>query len=134
MLPQILISLWDKLLTMELMPWHPLHHQPLMTFKKNTNKSFLECKISEYHKKSYSKHTLLSTAIATKLFQDYLTKTQFTINSVWFLFFLFLSLPLLLSLLFLHYFSSFSTFGKGPYHKNYFFCLIVRWIVAKIRF
>ena len=105
--------------------------------QRNTNKKFL-CKISEYHKRSYSKHTLLSTAIATKLFQDYLTKTRFTTNFVLvssFIFFLFFLSSFYLFLFCCHYhsfiiFLLFFTFGKDTYHRKYFFCLIVRWIMS----
>ena len=49
--------------------------------QRNTNEKNLEWKISKF-KRSYSKHTLISTAMATKLLKHYLTKTLFITNSV----------------------------------------------------
>ena len=88
--------------------------------QRNTIENLLECKISEFKKiifEAYlAKHFNKS---ATNLLRHYLTKSLYTINSVrFFYFFIFLfssflfysfvslSLPILLSLSFLHHFFS----------------------------
>ena len=108
---------------MKLTLWHPLRHQPGITFKKTSMKNSLNAKLVNW-KRSYSKHPLLCTARATELLQRYLTKTLFTTNSVRFFF---LSLPLSLPLLlaFLHRFSSLFTFGKDTYRMKYFSGLLL---------
>ena len=119
-LPQItfLISLRDKLLTMELIPWYPLHQQPGIIFKETPSKTSLNANLVN-SKRSYSKHTLLSIVTNLQLicFSVILPRPyiQPTLRFFIFIFlsifsFFSLSLPLLLSLSFLHHFFFFLHF------------------------
>ena len=101
------------------------------TIENLTNKKLVNSK------RSYSKHTLLSTATNLQLtcFSTILSRQSPTLLE--FFSFLFLSFSSFF-LLFISSFSiviiipssSFFTFSKDTYLKNYFFYLIVRWIMS----
>ena len=110
-----------------------------MTFKRTLLKTFLNAKLVN-SKRLYSKHTLLNTVtnlqlicFGTILPRYYLRPTLLDFLSLFF--FLFLLLSLYLFLFYCHYhsfiiFSSFFTFDTDTYHRNYLFCLIIRWIMS----
>ena len=126
MLPQTisLTHLGNKLLTVELILWHPLHLSPGWPTKKH-KPNFVGCKITELKRTMFQKYLAKDSSnnkTAAKLITSTLLITTSVMQHLFSFFFYFSSLSYLLSFLFL-----FSTFFQRECHL--IICLLSRSIM-----